>query len=373
MMSKTLTTTTLLLTLALLISACAVQGVTPSTGAPEQAAASAPAEEAQASSSQEEGFGSTLATIQERGHLVCGVNAQLPGFGYVDSEGNYAGFDVDFCKALAAAIFGDTDSVEYRPLTATERFTALQTGEIDILIRNTTWTLSRDTDLGGNFSPTTFFDGQGMMVRRDSEITRLEDMQGTFVCVQAGTTTELNLADQMAARGVEYSPVVFETTDQTFAAYEEGRCDGVTSDKSQLVARQTVLSEPDQHTILDVTMSKEPLGPMVRHGDDQWYDVVKWSVYVTFEAEEAGVTSANVDEIRGSTENPNIMKLLGLEGDFGAKLGLSNDWSYNIIKLVGNYGEIYDRNLGPGTPYNLPRGFNALYTDGGLLYAMPIR
>ncbi|MFQ5922147.1 MAG: amino acid ABC transporter substrate-binding protein [Anaerolineales bacterium] len=319
------------------------------------------------------GYGETLKAVQERGTLICGVNNQLPGFGYLNPAGDFAGFDVDFCRALSAAIFGDPDKVEYRPLTAKERFTALAAGEVDVLIRNTTWTLTRDSELGVNFVHTTFYDGQGMMVLKDSGFTTLEDLDGGSICVATGTTTELNLADQFAARGLEYTPVVFETADEVFAAYGEERCDGVTTDKSGLVSRRTVTTNPDDHVIMDVTMSKEPLGPVVRHGDDQWHDIVQWLVFAIFQAEEFGITSANVDGMVGTAEDPNVMKLLGLEGEMGQKLGLSDDWAVNAIKMVGNYAEIYDRNLGPGTPFNLPRGLNSLYTEGGLLYAPPIR
>ena len=315
---------------------------------------------------------STLATVKARGKLICGVNQAVPGFGFLQSDGSFAGFDIDFCKALSAAIFGNTESVEYRPLNAKQRFTALQSGEIDVLIRNTTWTLTRDTELGANFAPTTFYDGQGIMVRKDSGITKLEDLQGASICVSAGTTTELNLADVMAARNIEYTPVVFETADETTGAYLEGRCDAYPTDKSGLVARQSMFPNPDEHMILDETLSKEPLGPVVRHGDDQWFDIVTWMVFATFQAEESGVTSQNVDEMKNS-DNPTIRKLLGVEGDMGAKLGLSNDWAYNIIKQVGNYAEIYDRNLGPDTVFNLPRGMNASWKDGGLLYSPPFR
>lgn len=319
------------------------------------------------------GYGETLRTIQSRGRLICGVNSQVPGFGYIDSTGAYAGIDVDFCKALAAAIFGDASLVEYRPVTATERFTALQSGEIDILIRNTTWTLTRDTELNGNFVATTFYDGQGMMVPSDSGITSLQDMDGGTVCVQTGTTTELNLADVMAALGVSYTPAVYEDADGTFGAYAEDRCDGVTTDKSGLVSRRSALADPENHVILDVTMSKEPLGPMVRHGDDQWFDIVQWTVFATFAAEEYGVTSANVDQVRSTTDEPEVRRLLGVEDEMGAKLGLNNDFAYNIISQVGNFGEIYDRNLGPNTLTFIPRGINNLYTEGGLIYAPPFR
>jgi general L-amino acid transport system substrate-binding protein len=319
------------------------------------------------------GFGVTLETVKARGNLICGVNAQVPGFGFVDSSGNFSGFDVDYCRALASAIFGDPAKVEFRPVTAAERFTALQSGEIDILSRNTTWSLVRDTELGGNFVHTTFYDGQGMMVPTDSGITTLQDLQGGTICVQTGTTTELNLADVMASLGVSYTPAVFEDADSTFQAYSEGRCDGVTTDKSGLVSRRTVLADPAAHVILDVTMSKEPLGPMVRHGDDQWFDIAQWTVFTLIAGEEFNITSANVDSVRASATNPEVKRLLGLEGDLGLKLGLTNDWAYNIIKLVGNYEEVYNRNLGPDTPTYIPRGLNSLYTDGGVLYAPPFR
>ncbi len=317
--------------------------------------------------------GNTLQAVKDRGKVVCGVNSSVPGFGFLNEDGSFSGFDVDFCKVLAAAIFGDPNKVEYRPVTAKERFTALQTGEIDVLIRNTTWTLTRDTELGTNFTATTFYDGQGFIVTKDSGITTLEDLDGATICVGAGTTTELNLADTFAARGLSYTPLVFETADEATGAYEEGRCDSYTTDKSGLVARRVVMADPSAHVILEETISKEPLGPVVRHGDDQWYDIVQWTVYTTFLAEEYGITSANVDDIKASTENPDIKKMLGLEGEMGAKLGLSNDWAYNIIKYVGNYAEIYDRNLGPNTPTYIERGLNQLYTNGGILYAPPIR
>lgn len=319
------------------------------------------------------GFGLTLETVMARGTLICGVNSQVPGFGFVAADGSFSGFDVDFCRALAAAIFGDPNKVEFRPVTASERFTALQSGEIDILSRNTTWSLVRDTELGGNFVHTTFYDGQGMMVPTDSGITSLQDLEGGTVCVQTGTTTELNLADVMASLGVSYTPAVFEDADSTFAAYAEGRCDAVTTDKSGLVSRRTVLADPTAHVILDVTMSKEPLGPMVRHGDDQWFDIAQWTVFTLIAGEEFGITSANVDDIKATSTAPEIRRLLGVEGDLGLKLGLSNDFAFNILKFVGNYEEVYNRNLGPDTPTYIPRGLNSLYTDGGLLYAPPFR
>lgn len=360
-----------LVLLAVLASACApgattgetpVETVIVTVEVPVESAPAAPA-----------GYGETMAAVQARGRLICGVNSQVPGFGFVDSAGNYSGFDVDACKAIAAAIFGDANAVEYRPVTASERFTALQSGEIDVLSRNTTWTLTRDSELNGNFVATTFYDGQGMMVPEDSGITTLEELDGGTICVQTGTTTELNLADVFAARGIEYTPAVYDDADGTFGAYAEERCDGVTTDKSGLVSRRSALPDPANHIILDVTMSKEPLGPMVRHGDDQWFDIVQWTVFATFSAEEYGVSSGNVDDMRANSTNPEVMRLLGVEGEMGAKLGLSNEWAYNVIKQVGNYGEIYDRNLGPETPTYIPRGINNLYTEGGLIYAPPVR
>jgi len=315
---------------------------------------------------------STLDIVKERGKIICVGNASLPGFGFLNEAGAFSGFDVDYCKALAAAIFGDSSKHEIRATTASERFTVLQSGEADVLIRNTTWTMSRETDLGMNFAPTTFYDGQGIMVHKESGIKTLQDLNGASICVQTGTTTELNLADQMAAGGVSYEPVVFETADEVTTAYEEGRCDAWTTDKSGLVSRQTVLADPSAHEIMNVTLSKEPLGPAVRHGDDQWFDLVSWVVNATFTAEEMGITSQNVDSFM-TTEDPNIKKLLGLEGEFCAKIGLENDCFVNVIKQVGNYAEIYNANLGPDTVFNLPRGLNSLYTDGGLLYSPPIR
>ena len=324
---------------------------------------------------QAPGFGETLTAVQGRGNLICGVNGQLPGFSYLNPDGSYAGFDADFCRALAAAIFGDVSKVEFRQLTTSERFTALQTGEIDVLIRNTTWTLSRDSaELGLNFAGITFYDGQGIMVPADSGLATLKDLEGGTICVQKGTTTELNLADVMATNGINYTPAVFDDVNATYGAYAEGRCDAATSDKSQLSSvAKGLLPDPDQHMILDVTLSKEPLGPVVRQGDDQWFDIVKWVIFTTFASEEYGVSSTNVDEQRGSSTNPEVKRLLGVEGEMGLKLGLTNDWAYNVIKLAGNYGEIYARNLGEDTPTFIPRGLNSLYKDGGVLYSPPFR
>ncbi len=313
-----------------------------------------------------------LDIVKERGKLICGVNGGLPGFSYLDeATGKMVGFDADFCRAIAAAIFDDPEAVEFRALSTKDRGPALQTGEIDVLIRNTTWTISRDA-AWGLFAPTTFYDGQGMMVRKELGATKLEDLEGATICVQTGTTTELNLTDQMRARGVKFEPVVFEEIDPTYAAYEEGRCDAVTSDRSQLAARRTVMKNPDDHVILDVVMSKEPLGPAVPLGDDQWFNVVKWVVFGTFQAEESGITSKNLDTFMTS-EDPVVRRLLGLEGELGQELGLTNDFVARVIKHVGNYEEIYNRNLGPDTPFKMDRGPNALWTKGGLLYAPPFR
>lgn len=339
---------------------------------PAQAPAATP--QVQVQVAQAPGFGETLAAVQARGNIICGVNGQLPGFSFLDPQGNYVGFDADFCRAIAAAVFGDPNKVEFRATTTQERFTVLQTGEIDVLARNTTWSLIRDTELGLNFAVTTFYDGQGIMVTKDSGITTLADLEGGTICVQKGTTTELNLADVMATEGVSYTPAVFDDVNATYGAYAEGRCDAATSDKSQLSSvAKGLLPDPENHVIMDVTLSKEPLGPVVRHGDDQWFDIVKWVIYATIAAEEYGVDSTNVDDMRANSANPEVKRLLGVESDLGPKLGLSNDWAYNVIKLVGNYAEIYNRNLGPDTPTFIPRGLNSQYNDGGVLYSPPFR
>jgi general L-amino acid transport system substrate-binding protein len=317
--------------------------------------------------------GNTLDEVRDRGTLRCGGNQSVPGFGYINPDTNeFEGFDIDFCKAIAAAALGDATAFEIRPTTANERFPVLQSGEVDVLIRNTTWTISRDTSLGFDFAPTTFYDGQGMMVRRDSGIETLADLEGGTICVQSGTTTEKNLTDVYRALDVEIEPVVFDNADNTREAYDQGQCDGFTTDKSGLVSQQILLSEPDTHVILEETMSKEPLGPLVRHGDDNWFDVVKWTVNCTIQAEELGIDSGNVDSFLGS-DDPVVQNLLGEAGDLGLALGLDADFCYQVISQVGNYGEIYDRNLGPDTPFDLARGLNNLYTEGGLLYSPPFR
>lgn len=314
----------------------------------------------------------TLAAVIERGQLVCGVNGGLPGFSFLDeTTGQYSGFDADYCRAVAAAVLGDANAVDFRALSAAQRGPALQTGEVDMLSRNTTWTVTRDTSWG-LFAPTVFYDGQALMVRADLGVSGIEDLAGATVCVQSGTTTELNLTDQMRSRGIAYEPLVFAEIDPTYQAYEEGRCDAVTSDRSQLAARRTTFADPSAHVLLDDVLSKEPLGPVVPLGDVQWFNVVKWTVFSTIEAEELGITSANVREMLAS-EDPVVRRLLGVEGGLGAYLALSDDWVVDVISAVGNYSEIFDRNLGPGTPFAMERGLNALWKDGGLLYAPPYR
>ncbi len=316
--------------------------------------------------------GARLALVKSRGKLICGVNDALPGFSALDkATGQFVGFDADYCRAVAAAVLGDAKAVEFRPVNTAQRGPALQTGEVDMLSRNTTWTVSRDVSWG-LFAPTTFYDGQGMMVKKSLNAKTLKDLKGATICVQTGTTTELNLTDQMRAAGVDFKPVVFQDIDPTYAAYEQGRCDAVTSDKSQLAGRRSVFKTPGDHEIMDVTMSKEPLGPVVPLGDDQWYNVVKWVVFVTLQAEESAIDSKNVEEMAKSTD-PVIKRLLGVEGDLAKGLGLEKDWVIKMIKAVGNYGEIYDRNLGPSTPLNIPRSLNKPWTQGGLLYAPPYR
>ena len=315
---------------------------------------------------------SLLDTIKDRGTLKAGVNDALPGFGYIGSDGKNTGFDVDFAKAIAAGVLGDASKIEFRPLSATDRFTAVQSGEVDVLVRNTTWTTNRDAEVGLSFAPVTFYDGQGIMVPKDSNIKTLKDLEGKTIGVETGTTTELNLADQMKAAGVNYTAQTFDNADAVIAAYEQGSIDAWTTDKSGLVSRQSTLQDPSAHIILDETLSKEPLAPAVKDGDEKWADAVTWIVFALIQAEEFGITSQNVDDFLTS-ENPEVKRLLGAEGNLGEQLGLSNDFAYQAIKQVGNYGEIYDRNLGPDTVFKLERTQNALYSDGGLLYSIPFR
>ncbi len=314
----------------------------------------------------------TLADVKAKGFLQCGANTGLLGFGSPDDKGEWKGFDVDFCRAIAVAIFNDPTKVKFTPLTAKERFTALQSGEVDVLVRNTTWTLSRDSQMGLIFAGVNYYDGQGFMVRKSLGISSALELSGASVCVQTGTTTELNLADYFRANGMQFNPVVFEKSDEVVQAYDAGRCDAFTTDASGLYAERLKLTNPADHMVLPEIISKEPLGPVVRQGDDKWLTVVKWTHYAMLNAEEAGVTSANVDEMK-SSDNPDIKRLLGTEGTFGEPMGLSNDWAANVIKTIGNYGEVFDRNVGPDTPLGISRGLNALWTKGGLQYGMPVR
>ncbi|CAO3419923.1 amino acid ABC transporter substrate-binding protein [Azospirillum argentinense] len=317
--------------------------------------------------------GPTLDAVKGRGFVQCGVNAGLPGFGNPDSSGNWTGLDVDYCRAVAVALFNDPNKVKFTPLSAQQRFPAIQSGEVDLLSRNTTVTLTRDTSVGLNFAPVTYYDGQGFMVNKKLGVKSAKELNGATVCVQAGTTTELNLADYFRTNNMSYNPVVIESNDEVNAAYFAGRCDVLTTDASGLAGtRAGVAPVPDDHIILPEIISKEPLAPAVRHGDDQWFDVVKWTVYATIQAEEMGITSKNVDEFVNS-KNPEIQRILGTSPGMGKALGLDEKWAYNIIKTMGNYGEIFERNVGTKTPLKLERGLNALWTNGGLQYAMPIR
>lgn len=316
--------------------------------------------------------GGTLASVKADDVVKCGVNTGLPGFSITDSDGKWAGIDVDMCRAVAAAVLGDADKVKYIPLNAKERFTALQSGEIDILSRNTTWTLTRDASLGLNFAGVTYYDGQGFMVKKSLGVNSAKELDGATVCIQSGTTTELNMADYFRANGMEATTVVFDTTDQVAAGFEAGRCDVLTSDQSQLYALRIRLKDPSSAVVLPEVISKEPLGPVVRQGDDQWFNVVKWSLFALLNAEEAGITMANADTMKESKQ-PAVRRLFGLEGPKGEGLGLNDDWAYQIVKQVGNYGEVFERNVGAGSPLKVDRGVNKLWRDGGFQYAPPIR
>jgi general L-amino acid transport system substrate-binding protein len=317
--------------------------------------------------------GQTFDTVKARGQLICGVNTGVAGFSAPDARGVFQGLDAEFCRAIAAAIFGDSSKVRFVPTTYQTRFVALQSGEIDVLARNVTQTLMRDTALGFNMAGVNFYDGQGFMVPKRANITAAKQLDGATVCVLPGSTTELNLADFARREGIRIQPVVLSAMDEMTAAYQSGRCDAMTTDASQLAAlRVSALREPEAHLVLPERVSKEPLGPMVRHGDDQWLDVVAWVLRAMIEAEEAGITRANVDEMRRS-QDPNIQRILGVTPGFGKALGLDEAWAYNLLKQVGNYGEVFDRTLGQGSPIGLERGLNDLWTRGGLMYALPLR
>ncbi len=321
-------------------------------------------------------YAGTLDDVKAKGFVQCGVSTGLAGFSNPDDKGEWSGIDVDFCRAVAAAVFGDGSKVKFTALSAKERFTALQSGEVDVLSRNTTWTISRDTSLGFNFRTVTYYDGQGFMInsKKLSGITSALQLSGASVCVQTGTTTELNVADYFKANKMEYNPVVFEKLEEVNAAYDSGRCDVYTTDQSGLYAIRLTLKAPDEHMVLPEIISKEPLGPAVRQGDDQWFDIVSWTHYALINAEELGITQANVEEMKNST-SPDVKRVLGQEADtkIGTDLGLSNDWVVNIVKAVGNYGEMFERNVGQGSPLKIARGLNQLWTKGGLQYAPPIR
>ncbi len=318
--------------------------------------------------------GETLDAVRDRGYIQCGVNTGLAGFSNPDSEGNWTGLDVDYCRAVAAALFGEAEAVRFTPLTAQQRFTALQSGEIDILSRNTTWTLTHDTALDLNFAGVTFHDGQGLLVPRALGVESALDLDGATVCVQAGTTTELNLADFFRANDMRFEPVVMEQLQEVNAAFFAGRCDVLTSDHSQLAAiRATEADTPGDYVVLPEIISREPLGPAVRHGDDEFFDIARWVLYALIQAEEKGITSQNAEDMRANSTDPTVRRLLGATSGMGEALGLSEDWAYNAVRAVGNYGEIFARNVGPETPLGLDRGVNDLWTRGGLMYAMPVR
>ncbi|MEW9807514.1 amino acid ABC transporter substrate-binding protein [Mesorhizobium marinum] len=318
----------------------------------------------------------TLDDVKAKGFIQCGVNTGLAGFSAPDDKGEWTGLDVDFCRAVAAAVFGDGSKVKFTPLSAKDRFTALQSGEIDILSRNTTWTINRDTALGLNFGGVTYYDGQGFMINAAKlpGVNSALQLSGASVCVQSGTTTELNLADYFKANNLEYNPVVFEKIEEVNAAYDSGRCDAYTTDQSGLYAIRLTLAAPGDHVVLPEIISKEPLGPAVRQGDDKWFDIVKWTYYALLNTEELGITKANVEEMKASA-SPEIKRVLGVEAEtkIGTDLGLTNDWVVNIVKATGNYGEIFENNVGAGSPLKISRGINALWTKGGLQYGMPIR
>jgi general L-amino acid transport system substrate-binding protein len=314
----------------------------------------------------------TLKAVKDRGMLNCGANGTLAGFGLPDAQGKWTGLDVEFCKAIAAAVLNDAEKVKFVPLSAKDRFTALQSGEVDVLARNTTWTSSRDTSLGLNFTGVNYYDGQGFMVRKTLKVNSALELNGAAVCVQQGTTTELNLADFFAAHKMQLKTVTFATANEAVKAYDAGRCDAYTTDASALYAERLRVADPNDHIILPEIISKEPLGPVVRHGDDQWFDIVKWTLFAMLNAEELNISQKTLDEAVKST-NPELKRFVGTEGNFGEQLGLTKDWAVRIVKLVGNYGESFERNVGQGSPLKIERGLNKLWTKGGIQYAPPIR
>ncbi|GFE65144.1 amino acid ABC transporter substrate-binding protein [Litoreibacter roseus] len=315
----------------------------------------------------------TLDEVKSRGKLNCGVTTGVPGFAEPDANGEWQGFDVAVCRAVAAAVLGDSTAVEFVPTTGKTRFTALASGEIDMLARNTTWTFSRDVDLKFEFTGVNYYDGQGFMVPKDLGVSSAKDLDGATVCIQTGTTTELNLADFFRSNNISYEPVPIETGAEAVQQYIAGACDVYTTDASALAAQRANFESPDDHVLLPEIVSKEPLGPLVRHGDNEWADIVRWTLNALITAEELGVTSVNVEELAAGTENPEVNRLLGSEGDLGGMLGLEADWAKNAISVAGNYGEIFEKNIGASTPIGLARGLNAQWTNGGLIYSPPFR
>ena len=321
---------------------------------------------AQAASAQ------TLKTVKDRGTLNCGANGTLAGFGLPDAQGKWTGLDVDVCRAIAAALFNDASKVKFVPLSAKDRFTALQSGEVDVLVRNTTWTSSRDSSLGLSFTGVDYYDGQGFMVRKALKVNSALELNGASICVQQGTTTELNLADFFRAHNMQLKSVTFATANEAVKSYDAGRCDAYTTDASGLYSERLRLANSNDHIILPEIISKEPLGPVVRQGDDQWFTVVKWTLFAMMNAEELGITSKNIDEMLKST-NPDVKRFVGTEGNYGEQLGLTKDWAVRIVKLVGNYGEVFEANVGQGSPLKIDRGLNKMWNKGGVQYAPPIR
>lgn len=315
----------------------------------------------------------TLDTVRSRATVLCGVNEGLPGFSISDANGEWSGIDVDLCRAVAAAVIGDANAVTFIPLTARDRFPALRAGEVDVLVRNTTWTLARDSDLGVDFVGVNYYDGQGFMTRAANGFASVNDLDGTRICVTRNTTTELNLADYFRSHDMTFKPVTFVRSQEMFPAYDAGSCDVLTADQSSLTANRPKLAKAEDHVILPDVISKEPLGPAVKHGDQRWSDVVRWTLYAMIAAEEYGVSSKNVERARATSTHAESKRLLGVDANLGEKLGLSADWAYQILIQVGNYGESFNRHLGADSPIKLRRGLNALWTEGGLMYAMPFR
>ncbi len=314
----------------------------------------------------------TLNAVKDRGVLLCGSNGTLAGFGLPDANGKWTGLDVDFCRAVAAAIFNDAEKVKFVPLSTKDRFTALQSGEVDLLARDTTWTISRDSSLGFNFVGVDYYDGQGFMVRKTLNVNSALELQGASICMQQGTTTELNASDFFRAHNMRFKPVTFATANEAVKAYDVGRCDAYTTDASSLYSERLRLANPDDHIMLPEIISKEPLGPAVRQGDDQWFDIVKWTLFAMVDAEELNITSKNIDAMKAST-SPDVRRFVGAEGNYGEQLGLTKDWAASIVRLVGNYGEVFERNVGSGSPLKISRGLNRLWNQGGIQYAPPIR